>query len=79
MFAKADCHLCEMVEEEIRAMPEAVSKLTVVDITSDRSLQDRYLLRIPVVVVGGREIFEAKMMDTGGKWKKMLASMLDHE
>lgn len=76
VFAKADCHLCEKVEEEIRSLAGVVSKVTVIDIASDGRLHDRYWLRIPVVTVDGKEVFEAKMMDAEGMWRKRLASML---
>ena len=76
IFRREGCHLCEAVEAEIRSMKEVKANLTVVDIDSDPALHVRYLLSIPVVAVGGREIFEAKMMDPEGRWRKRLPSLL---
>jgi len=76
IFRREGCHLCEVVETEIRSMKEVKTSLTVVDIDSDPALHDRYLLRIPIVTVDGREVFEAKMMDPEGRWRKRLPSLL---
>ena len=53
-----------------------VGKMIIVDIDGDPELQARYFLRVPVVEVDGREAFEAKMMDRGGKWREKLLSLL---
>lgn len=57
-------------------MSEMVAGLTVVDIDGDPVLHDRYILRVPVLTVGDKEVFEAKMMDTRGRWKATLESLL---
>ncbi len=76
VFSKGGCHLCEAVEAEIRSMQEIAVDLTVVDIDKDRALHDKYLLRIPVVLVGDEEVFEAKMMDPAGRWREVLHRLL---
>ncbi len=76
MYGKEGCHLCEAVEAQIRAAKEIGMDLTVADIDKDPALHDRYWLRIPVVAVKGREVFEAKMMDPAGNWKDRLLSLL---
>lgn len=75
IFGKTGCHLCEQVEDEVRSKGPLV-ELEVVDIDQDPTLQARYLTRVPVVMVEGREVFEAQMMDTGGRWKERLAAAL---
>ena len=75
LFSRAGCHLCEAVEAELQSMKPA-GGVTVVDIDHDADLQTKYFLRIPVVVVGGREVFEARMMDREGMWKDKLRSMV---
>lgn len=75
LFGREGCHLCDAVEAEIRSMKVTVS-LTVVDIDGDPALQSRYLVRVPVVTVRGREIFEAKMVDREGRWRAKLQSLL---
>jgi hypothetical protein len=76
ILSKNGCHLCEAVESEIRSMAVMGTSLTVVDIDQDSALHDRYWLRVPVVRVGGEDVFEAKMMDQEGRWKKSLADLL---
>jgi Glutaredoxin-like domain (DUF836) len=77
LLGKPGCHLCEAVETELRSMETIAPRLIVVNIDSNRALYDRYLLRIPIVTVGGKAVFEANMMDPEGEWKKTLARLLD--
>ena len=53
-------------------MPRAWADLTIVNIDEDSLLHDMYWLRVPVVRVGGKDVFEAKMMDREGGWKMRL-------
>jgi len=77
LFGKEGCHLCEAVESEIRSSGGTKIKLKVVDIEGDPALQSAYWMRVPVVTVAGKEVFEAKMMDLGGRWRSQLISTLD--
>jgi len=77
MFGGKGCHLCDMVEAEIRSIERVGSGLTVVDVGEDQALLERYLLRIPVVTSAGKEVFEARMMDLYGRWKEKLRSALE--
>jgi hypothetical protein len=56
LYAKAGCHLCEQAEAQLarlrRRLPHALQR---VDITDDAELLGRYGLRIPVLVLDGRE------------------------
>ena len=59
LYGRPDCHLCEealAVVERVRA--RVAFELQQVDIESDDELFKRYLERIPVLVVGGQELFE---------------------
>ena len=76
VFGKEGCHRCDEVEREIRALGESVGALTVVDIEKDRRLQALYWMRGPVGAVGGREVFEASMMDLDGRWRSRLPVLL---
>jgi len=76
VLGKRDCHLCEAVEAEIRSMPNVGAVLRIIDIDEDPVLRAEYWLRIPVVRVAGEDVFEAKMMDVGGRWRKELAAVL---
>jgi len=76
IFGKEDCHLCEIVEAEIRSVKKARANLTVVDIDGDEAYYAKYWMRIPVVVVDGKEVLEAKDIDQEGRWKKSLPALL---
>ena len=59
LYGRPDCHLCD----EARAALERVRathpfRLDEIDIEGDDELLKRYLERIPVVVLDGRELFE---------------------
>ncbi len=76
IFEREGCHLCETVELEIRSMIGTRAGVRHVDIDKDRTLHDRYWLRIPVVTIDGEEVLEAEMMDPDGSWREFLRSLL---
>ena len=55
LLSRPDCHLCDDAREVLVRVGEPFDE---VDIESDDALFKRYLERIPVVVVDGREAFE---------------------
>ena len=58
LYGAEGCHLCESarrVLDDVRA--EIPFELEEVDIGGDPELERRYRERIPVVVVGGEEVF----------------------
>lgn len=58
LYGASGCHLCEgakRVLEQVRA--EIPFDLEEVDITGDPELERRFRERIPVVLVGGDEVF----------------------
>ena len=77
VFSKMGCHLCEAVEAEIRSIRIIGTGLQVVYIDENPVLHDQYWLRVPVVQIEGRDVFEANMIDLEGEWKKKLARLLD--
>jgi hypothetical protein len=59
VYGRPGCHLCEQALSVIEAVRARVDfDLGEVDIDSDDALLKRYLERIPVVLIDGREIFE---------------------
>jgi glutathione S-transferase len=59
LYGRPGCHLCDearVVLERLRA--EVPFELLEVDITGDDALHARYLERIPVVALDGRELFD---------------------
>ena len=55
LYGRPDCHLCDDAREVLLRVGEPFDE---VDIESDDALFKRYLERIPVVAVDGRETFE---------------------
>jgi len=76
IFGKKGCHLCEAVESEVRSLGIIEPSLKVVDIDEEITLHDTYWLKVPVVRIEGKDVFEAKMIDQEGEWKKRLAQLL---
>ncbi len=59
IHVRAGCHLCDealAVLERLRG--EHAFSLHVVDIASDDRLHARYLERIPVIALGGEELYD---------------------
>jgi glutaredoxin len=55
LYGRRDCHLCDDARAVLQRVGEPFEE---VDIESDVELFKRYLERIPVVAVDGREAFE---------------------
>ena len=57
LYARAGCHLCDEARVRLeRLRAQAPFALEEIDITADDDLHARYLARIPVIAVGGREL-----------------------
>jgi hypothetical protein len=61
VFSKEGCHLCERAIDTLKGF-EGNSKflLEVTEITSDKRLFEKYFLRIPVVQLDGKDLFDAE-------------------
>ena len=58
LYSRPGCHLCD---DARRALEAAAIGYEEVDITADAALEAEYRVLIPVVEVGGRQVFEAGM------------------
>jgi glutaredoxin len=59
LYSRPGCHLCDDAREAIqRVRTKAPFDLDEIDITTDDVLHARYLERIPVIAVDGRERFD---------------------
>jgi glutaredoxin len=57
LFGRPGCHLCDDARAQLERLRAATPfEIEDVDITADDELHARYLERIPVIAVGGREI-----------------------
>jgi c-di-GMP-related signal transduction protein len=80
VYSRPGCHLCEEAIEKIVGLHAEGYRfgLHEVDIETDELLLRRYLERIPVVEVDGREVSELvldvpavrNMLDTVGAWSR---------
>jgi glutaredoxin len=59
LYSKPDCHLCvEARAALLKVQAELEFELSELDITTNESLHRVYFERIPVVTLGGEELFE---------------------
>ena len=59
LYSKPDCPLCDEAREALARVHARVPfGLEEVDITTDRTLEERYVERIPVVALDGEELFD---------------------
>jgi glutaredoxin len=80
VYSRPGCHLCEEAIEQIVALHEQGYRFELheIDIESHELLLRRYLERIPVVEVDGKEVSELILdktglvarLDTVGAWSR---------
>ena len=58
VYSRPQCHLCELLLDELQPMAAGQAEVQVVDIDADPVLQERYWLRIPVVAGTDGELSE---------------------
>jgi glutaredoxin len=59
LYGRDGCHLCDDARAALeRVRARAPFALEEVDITTDDALHARYLERIPVIALDGRELFD---------------------
>jgi glutaredoxin len=59
LYGRPGCHLCDDARAQLLALaPELGFDLVERDIEADDDLLRRYLERIPVVALGGEELFD---------------------
>lgn len=70
LMERPDCGLCEDALAGLRRLSRAKQlDIERVDVTRDPALLDRYVVRVPVLVVGGAEFDIAGIDDAAvGRW-----------
>lgn len=58
VYTRAHCGLCREAEAIVAQVATGRADIEHVDIDADPSLTERYTVRVPVVAVDGRELFE---------------------
>jgi glutaredoxin len=64
VYSRSRCHLCDLVKEVIEAAwrrHQLDIAVTEIDIDLYPELKDRFDLRVPVVSIAGREVFEYRI------------------
>lgn len=57
LYSRADCHLCDVLQQELRALLDGVEfRLSIVDISTSDCLIRQYGARIPVLTADGVEL-----------------------
>lgn len=60
LYRRDGCHLCDDAERQLEALAHELHfAIELIDIESDEALHRRYLIEIPVVAVGDREVLRA--------------------
>lgn len=63
VVSKHGCHLCGLVIDVLDSLSSRYDiQVRVLDIDDDHELHDRYWLTVPVVLVDGRQVFDARDM-----------------
>ncbi len=72
LYARPDCHLCDLAREELERMRANGLEFEIesIDIESDDRLFARYLERIPVVELDGETVSELEL-DVGALRAKL--------
>ncbi len=64
LYSKPGCHLCDDMKQVIEAVAMRVPlTLDVVDISTDRTLVDRYGLEIPVLLIEGKKAAKHRLTE----------------
>lgn len=62
LYSRPGCHLCDIAREVLAAERERTPfELEEISIEGDDALELEYQIRIPVVEIDGREVFEVEV------------------
>ena len=61
VYTRRGCKLCSAAERIAERVTAGRADLVVVDIDADPDLYERYTVRVPVIVVDGREVAELQV------------------
>ena len=66
LYSRPGCHLCDemklVVQRVLQSAPEPVT-IEVVDISTDTTLEARYGLEIPVLLINGRKVAKYRVTE----------------
>jgi len=67
LYSKPGCHLCDDMKETIARVARDLSLAVVleeVDISTDRDLESRFGLEIPVLMMNGKKVAKYRVAET---------------
>jgi hypothetical protein len=76
LYSRPGCHLCDEMKIVVQRVAQSASApvtIEVVDISTDATLEARYGLEIPVLLMGGRKV--AKYRVSEAELTRMLKSI----
>ena len=56
IYSRQDCHLCEMLEDELKSTYRDLLDILMIDIDEDINLKKLYGLEIPVLIINGERV-----------------------
>ncbi len=80
VVSRKGCHLCERVVDALSSMsPRYDLEVRVLDISHDAKLMNKYFLIIPVVQVGGKDVFDGRDMTVDAGFVSKLEKVLESQ
>ncbi|MDG6922324.1 MAG: glutaredoxin family protein [Nitrososphaerota archaeon] len=79
VLSKEGCHLCERAIQTLRDL--SMTKrfyLEIVDISKDRVQFEKYFIKIPVVRLDGKDVFEVEQIALPNECKKNLGKLVEN-
>ena len=77
VFSKDGCHLCERAIDTLRDLSVYNSfDLEIIDISKDKEIFERYALKIPVVRLDGKDVFEVEQIALPDDCRKNLTNLV---
>jgi len=77
VVSRKGCHLCEKVVDALNSLsPRYDLEVRVLDISHDAKLMNKYFLTIPVVQIGGKDLFDGRDMTIDSGYVSKLEQLL---
>ena len=61
VYSRQGCHLCEVLIEQLLELVAGQAEVRVHDVDEDPGLKDNYGVRVPVVLLDGSVVCEARL------------------
>jgi glutaredoxin len=75
VLAKEGCHLCERAIDILKQLQKPSFEIEVIDIASNPELFREYFLKIPVIRLDGKDIFDVEQIALPDDCRRKLAAL----